>query len=401
MKNKTINNRTMQKSNLSLVLRTIFDLRHVSRKELAEVTGLTPSTVTNIVNRLLEEGYIIETGEGESDCGRKPIILEINEDKAWIVGVELSADRIIGIITGFSGEVRHRAMHKLMHGSPVEATVDTLCDLVRRLMDLSGATRESVLGIGIMSAGPYDRERGVMINSPNFKWRGEVPIRTLICDRLGIPVFFDRDSVGCAMAELDSESCHTFSSIQAVMVNTIGIGGGLIIDGEVYYGLNNCAAEIGHITVLPGGPLCGCGDAGCLEAVSTGDAILRDVRERVSAGETSSLRRNSDISMEDMIAAFRTGDPLCVDAVERAAGYLALVIDNIIKTVSPECVVLGGSFMELLPEYYTLVTERAGNRLYDPTFQPTQLFPFSYREIQSAMGAVKLVLTEFFLSLNS
>jgi predicted NBD/HSP70 family sugar kinase len=77
------------------------------------------------------------------------------------------------------------------------------------------------------------------------------------------------------------------------------------------------------------------------------------------------------------------------------------VIDNIIKTVSPECVVLGGSLMELLPEYYALVTERAGHRLYDPAFQATQLFPFSYGEIQSAMGAVKLVLTEFFLSLNN
>lgn len=401
MKQKTINNRTMQKSNMSLVLKAIFDSHGISRKALAEETGLTPSTVTNIANRLLEEGYIVEMGAGESDVGRKPIILEINRDKAYIVGVELSADQLIGVITGFGGEIRFTAAQKRDQAANAQATLNELCGLARRLMDMAGAARERVLGVGVMSAGPYEREQGVMVNSPNFGWKGRVPVRDFVCETLGVPTYFDRDSVGCAMAETDSERCRDYSVIFAVMVNTIGIGGGLMIDGEVFYGTDNAAAEIGHLTVEPGGPFCGCGDSGCLEAISSGNGILREIRRRIAQGEPSMLAGIPNLTVEDVVRAYRQEDALCMRTVAHAADCLVMAIDNVIKTISPGCVVLGGSFMALLPEYFGLVVSRAGRRVYEPVFKPTPIFPFSYGEVQSAMGGVRLVQKAFFEALNN
>jgi len=401
MKQKTINNRTMQKSNMSLVLKTILDSSGISRKALAEETGLTPSTVTNIANRLLEEGYILETGAGESDVGRKPIILEINRDKAYIVGVELSADQIIGVITGFGGEIRFTAVQKRDQSAGAQATLGELCGLVCRLMETAGADREHVLGVGVMSAGPYEREQGVMVNSPNFGWKGRVPVRDFVRETLGVPAYFDRDSVGCAMAETDSARCREYPVIFAVMVNTIGIGGGLMIDGEVFYGTDNAAAEIGHLTVEPGGPNCNCGDAGCLEAVSSGNGILSEIGRRIAQGEKSVLAGIPDLTVEDVVRAYRQGDALCVRTVAHAADCLVMAIDNVIKTVSPGCVVLGGSFMALLPEYFELVASRAGQRVYEPVFKPTPILPFSYGEVQSAMGGVRLVQKAFFEALNN
>jgi predicted NBD/HSP70 family sugar kinase len=398
----TINNKTMQKSNFSLILRAINDYEEISRKELSILTGLTPSSVTNIVSRLLEEQYIIETGSGTSECGRKPIILQINDDKADIIGIELSADKIIGIETGFSGKVRSVRTVKNRNGDSAESAVEAVSSLVDSLLAETDSGKEHLLGVGVMSAGPYDRTKGIMIDPPNFKGWHVVPIKSLLERKLGVPVHFDRDAVGCVIAEYNSGQCREFRDIFAVLVNTIGIGGGAIVDGEVYYGLNNSASEIGHMTVEIDGPLCGCGDRGCLEAVASGDAIVRDVKRRISEGEPCAISVPQEcITAEDVVRAYREGDALCRGIVRRSARYLGVAIGNIIKTVSPECIVAGGSLITLFPEYYDLINEYVWSRNYVDLAGTTKLMKFCYGEIQSAVGAVKLVKRKLFESLGS
>jgi predicted NBD/HSP70 family sugar kinase len=400
--NLTINNKTMQKSNFSLILRAINDFEEISRKELSKLTGLTPSSVTNIVNRLLEERYIIETGSGTSECGRKPIILQINEDKADIIGIELSADKMIGILTGFSGKVRSVHIVKNRNADSVDAAVEAAGSLVESLLAETNSSKDHLLGVGVMSAGPYDRTNGVMIDPPNFKGWHIVPIKSLLEKRLEVPVYFDRDSVGCVIAEYNSGQCREFRNIVAVLVNTIGIGGGAIVDGEVYYGLNNSAAEIGHMIVEIDGPLCGCGDRGCLEAAASGDAIVRDVKKRILEGGRCGIDvPQESVAIEDVVRAYREGDAICREIVRRSARYIGVAIGNIIKTVSPECIVIGGSLITLFPEYYDLINEYVWSRNYVELNGTTKIMKFCYGEIQSAVGAVKLVKRKLFESLSS
>ncbi len=388
----------MQRSNLAAVLRLIYENADISRKEIAARTGLTPATVTNIVSHLMRYDYLTQETteggpqEGTAAPGRRPIALRINRARHSIAGIELSADSIAAVVTDFCGGVLARGQIGNDSGNTPRRACSLAWELTRRLLREAGRTPQSLLGIGLMSSGPYDRETGVLFDPPNFHgdaWK-KAPVCALLEECSGVPVYFDRDSVGCALAELGDGAAGEGKTLFAVMVNTVGIGGGLLIGSEVHYGLSNSAAEIGHLTVVPDGPQCGCGDRGCLEAVSSGEAIARAL----------SRREGGEVSVARLIERYRAGEEAAVEAVRYGARCLGLAIGNIIKCVGPDCVVLGGRFISMLPEYYELARDCASGRRYIKGSSAVQILPFTHGEIQSAMGGVRLVLNNFFKSLR-
>ncbi len=400
----SVNSKSMQKNNVSAVLRLVYDSDGISRKEIAARIGLTPASVTNIVAHLMRYDFIVECaeaprregekeGDGAVGLGRRPIALRVNRGRYAVVGVELSADTIAAVVTDFCGTVlAHGEVENRSDNTPEQA-VELAWGLAERLLDEAGADRQKVLGVGLMSSGPYDRETGTLHDPPNFHgeaWKN-APIRALLEARSKYPVFFDRDSVGCALAELGCQPIGDEGTLFAIMVNTVGIGGGLLIGSEVHYGLHNSAAEIGHLTVVPDGPLCGCGDRGCLEAVSSGAAIARALSEREGA----------PVSVTALIRRYRAGDAAAVEAVRFGAKCLGVAIGNIIKCVGPDCIALGGRFIAAFPEYYGLVEAYARARRYIGTPTEIRIVPFTHGEIQSAVGAVRLVIQNFFKSLTA
>lgn len=398
LQNNTINNKTMQRSNLALTLRTIYEQDGISRRDVAAQTGLTPSTVTNIVSRLMEDGLVREQQEEWAEgapVGRRPIRLSICKARYAIVGVELSADRITVVVTDFAGAPLRQAHIQNSGSNSPAVAVEKIKALVFRLISEAALSREQVLGVGLMSSGPYDPETGRMFDPPNFDGWHDVPIRQMLEEALELPVCFDRDSVGCALeAQADATVQGT---LFALMVNTIGIGGALVIDGEVYYGLDNCAAEIGCMTVIPDGPLCRCGDRGCLEAVSSADALLAYIRMRIAQGAENPFDTDAETADAAALAkAYRNARPLAVEAVTRGASYLGLAIGNVIKVASPDVIALGGSFLVILPEYYDLILKAAtARRQAQPKF-----IPFQHGSIQCALGGVRLVMLHYFKALE-
>lgn len=398
MQRNTINNKTMQRSNLARVLWTIYESGGISRRDVAARTGLTPSSVTNIVYRLMEDGLVREDAgsRGESaPVGRRPIRLTICGERYAVVGVELSADRITAVVTDFTGTPLAVGNDENSGANPPEVAVEKIRLLVDSLLRQSGVSRDRVLGLGLMSSGPYDREKGRMLCPTNFDGWIDVPICDMTAEALELPVFFDRDSVGCA---LDAQAAEAVSgALFAILVNTIGIGGALLIDGEVYYGLNNCASEIGCMTVMPDGPRCRCGDRGCLEAISSADALLNYIRERIAAGAPDPFDGAADRADAAMLAAaYRAGKPLAVEAVQRGARYLGIAIGNIIKVACPNVIALGGSFLVIFPEYYDLIIAEALDRRQErPKF-----IPFAHGPIQCALGGVQLVINRYFKALE-
>lgn len=397
MQTSTINNKSMQRSNLASVLWIIYKSGGISRRDVAAQTGLTPSSVTNIVSKLIQDGLVRQT-DGDSEAGagvgRRPIGLEICASRYAVVGVELSADRISAVVTDFAGEPLAQGHVANRASNPPEVAVAKLAELVDGLMEEASVDRRRVLGVGLMSSGPYDPAAGRMYHQANFEGWEDVPIRDLTQGALGLPVCFDRDSVGCA---LDAQWMgETTGALFAILVNTIGIGGALVIDGKVYYGLENSASEIGCMTVIPDGPLCRCGDRGCLEAVSTADAMLIYIRGRVAQGAPDPFAGIHEPDAKALAEAYRQGKALAVEAVERGAKYLGIAIGNIIKVVSPNTIAIGGGFLTLLPEYYPLILKAARNRkMAMPVF-----VPFAHGSIQCALGGVRLVVQNFFTTLE-
>lgn len=381
----------MHRNNLAAILRMVYDNAGISRKEIAVRTGLTPATVTNIVAELLREGYLVETGEGESGSGRKPVYLAVNKDRHCVVGIELAADNIVCVVADFCGEIIAKASAPNKSDNTPNQAMHIAWRLAGGLLAGASRAKETVLGLGLMTSGPYERESGVLIKPLGFSgemWQ-RAPLRDMFQLMTGVPVVLDRDAVGCALAEA-ARMPKERGAVLAVTAGIIGIGGGILIGSEVFYGLNSAAGEIGHLTMLPNGPLCACGDHGCLDALSSGEAIAAAMSEA----------RGRAVTVEEMITAYRTGDVEAVKAVRQGAQYLGMAVGNLIRCLSPACVAIGGRFIAKLPEYYDLVYEYALSRHDIHMEGGTRMIPFSYGEVQSAVGAVRLVIDGFYGALT-
>jgi len=404
MKYININSKTMQKINLKFVLDNIRQREPISRKELAEVVGLTSSSITNIVNRLIGEGYLVENGSGKSMGGRKPIMLELNSKARYAIGVELNVTDIICVITDFkANRIIKKECGTLIHEGK-DRVIQRIIDLINQTIEESGIPREKIMGIGLVSAGPYDHEKGIMVNPPNFPGWYNVPIKDLVQNATNIPTYFEKETVGAALGEYWFGCAENVKSLFMINVYNIGIGGGVIIDGQVYHGFCDGAGDLGHMVIDIDGPACSCGNYGCLETIASGMAIVRNVKSEIKRGEHSLLTSFTDdidnIDESMVINAFNEGDSLCKRMIEKGARYLGIAISNLINVYSPEMVVIGGEFAGKCPYYIKVATEYARKRTYPLYNKDVKILKSTFGNEQGAIGGVGMVFQEFFKKLD-
>jgi glucokinase len=213
---------------------------------------------------------------------------------------------------------------------------------VLRHVDEAGAR---LLAVGVGCGGPLDRERGLILSPPNLPGWDEFPLVELIEKRLGVPALLENDANAAALGESRFGAGRGLGDVVYITIST-GIGGGIIIGGKLLHGVGDGAGEVGHITVLPGGPNCGCGERGCLEAICSGTSIARRARERLSAGAASMLREMAasidQVTARMVAEAARDGDALAAEIWDETVYYLAVGIGNIVNILAPEAVILGG-----------------------------------------------------------
>ncbi|HEX8139215.1 MAG TPA: ROK family protein [Pyrinomonadaceae bacterium] len=213
---------------------------------------------------------------------------------------------------------------------------------VERLIEEAGAR---LLAVGVGCGGPLDRERGLILSSPNLTGWDEFPLIPLLEERFKVPALLENDANAAALGEYQRGAGRGLRDIVYITIST-GIGGGIIIGGKLLHGVYDGAGEVGHTTVLPGGPKCGCGARGCMEAICSGTSIARRARERLSSGARSVLREMGggiDAVTARMVAeAAREGDALATEIWDETVYYLAVGIGNIVNILAPEAVILGG-----------------------------------------------------------
>jgi glucokinase len=208
-----------------------------------------------------------------------------------------------------------------------------------------------MIGVGIAAAGILDTERGIITTSPNLLHWHNVPLRDIFADRLGIVTYVINDANAAALGEHRFGAGMGFDNIVYLTVST-GIGGGIIIGGELYSGTDGCAGEIGHMTVEANGPQCHCGNFGCLEALASGWAVAKTAIERINNGGKSYIVELVDgkidnITAEMVAAAARRGDQLAADIVAEAAKYLGVGLANLVNIFNPELIVIGGGLSKM------------------------------------------------------
>ena len=284
--------------------------------------------------------------------------------KKWIIGVDLGGTNIsVGVLPldGGDGEVLglNTVSTEAQRGAKfvVDRIIGLIHDSMETVLSTEGGVEGDFAGAGIGSPGPLNRATGTVINTPNLGWRN-FPLRDLVARAIGMPATLDNDANCATYGEWWLGAGRNVSSLVGLTLGT-GIGGGIVLNGEIFHGVSDAAGEIGHMTIDSTGRLCKCGNYGCLEAYASGPAIAHRAVEGVKAGAESLLPGLVDGRLEDVTAAtvyeaVVLGDPYANEVMRETAKFLGAGVANIINILNPEMVVISGG------------VTRAGEHLFVP-----------------------------------
>jgi predicted NBD/HSP70 family sugar kinase len=315
----------------------------ISRIELAQSTGLTQATISHVVRSLIGDGLVLEIGRGEPTGGKPRMMLEINPDARLGIGVQLGLESIVYVVVNLSGSVIGRLRTKGAGDRQPAEVVATMAADIATLLDGLGVDRSLVVGVGLVSPGPIDRENGVIFRAPSLvSWSG-YSLRAEFEAATGLRVSLDNDATAAALGEHWLGATSDSRAYTCIYMAT-GIGAGIVIDGTIYRGVSSNVGELGHVTVDIRGELCSCGNRGCLELVASPSAIVARAAAAVAGGEldlrlTGTTQR--DLSTLGM-AAMR-GNVVAYELLEDAADILAAGIVSMMNLFDLELVVLAGS----------------------------------------------------------
>ncbi|MEV6166793.1 ROK family transcriptional regulator [Streptomyces sp. NPDC051954] len=304
----------------------------LTRLELARRSGLSAAAVTKAVRPLIEAGYLVEDVDAAARpaLGRPANLVRVDGGRALFVGIKLTGDEIIGVLTDLCCRIRVARRVAPPSRAP-KAVLSSVGDLMQELLVEADELGASVLGVGIAVSGDVDRGEGVVRYSPFLEWR-DVPLAELAAMTTGLPVTVDNDVRALTVAEQWFGAGAGLSDFAVVTVGA-GIGCGLVVHGRVVAGAHGVAGEIGHVTVDPTGPLCHCGNRGCVEAIAGDAAIVRQVREAtgIEVADTA-----------EAVALAHRGVPGAREVFARAGAAIGRGIATVANLLGPERVIISG-----------------------------------------------------------
>jgi glucokinase-like ROK family protein len=319
--------------------------RSVARSELTEALGVSRSKISLAVGRLLEAGLLVEDGLAESEGGRRSSLLRIPRAAGLIAAVDLGATSIdVALSTLGSELVAHRGEPADVKEGP-KAVLGRVKDLLSELLEEQGASRHDVRAIGVGVPGPVEQASGLLRSPPIMPGWDRFPIRDAFAGEYAAPVFVDNDVNVMALGEHWGGVGKGVDNLLFIKIGT-GVGGGIIADRSLYRGTQGCAGDIGHICVDPDGPVCSCGNRGCLEAMAAAPAIAlkaeRCARDGVSPRLSGVLEERGELSAKDVGEAASVGDYHALEIIRESGRLVGQALATLVSTLNPSLIVIGG-----------------------------------------------------------
>jgi len=313
--------------NTRLILKTIYDAGEISRADIARATHLTRPTVSSIVADLIENQFVIEMGQGPSAGGKRPTMLSVAHDAHQLLSIDLGSHQFRGAVLNLRGEIIHR-----IDLPPHQLTGEAALELAFTLIDqLVAQTTENLLGIGIGTPGLVDSKAGIILNAVNLNWV-DVELRDLVSDRYQKPVYIANDSHMVALAEFTFGANRESNNLIVIKIGR-GIGAGVVLHSQPFYGDGMGAGEIGHVVVEENGRSCTCGNRGCLETVAGTSAILEQAQETLD---------QPNLTWEELVAAFENGETAVTDLITTVGHYLGKTTASLIGSYNIHHIVITG-----------------------------------------------------------
>jgi len=272
-------------------------------------------------------------------------------DGQAVLAVDVGGTKILIAAVRPDGEIIFRRYYLTHADTGSRAVLKRLIFEIRRSADQLKSSGIKLTGIGVGIAGIVDTKAGKLTTSPNLPGWRNVAVRDVISAAFGLPTYVINDASAAALGESRFGAGKGFSNMLYITVST-GVGGGIILDGQLYTGADGCAGEWGHMTIEPNGPKCHCGNFGCLEALASGWAVAREVVAKINAGQGSVINelvegRTGDITAEIVGKAAKKGDRIACDIVLTAANYLGIGLANLVNIFNPELIVIGGGLSNM------------------------------------------------------
>ncbi|MFC5829557.1 ROK family transcriptional regulator [Nonomuraea insulae] len=371
----------------------------ISRVEIAQRTGLTPQSISGIVRRLLDEGIVREDHANRVSNGGKPrTALRINADAGSAVGLHFDPAELTCAVVDLLGRPLVVKRRPTPPGTDPSHVVSAMTELVADVLTEADVPRGQVLGLGLATPGPIDLGLGMLVAPPQLAHWTRVPLQQMLSDATGLPVTLDNDATAAAVGERWSGAGRGVANFAYFFFGT-GIGGGLVLNHQVFRGGSLNAGEFGHSSVLPDGPECYCGQRGCLERLVNPSAIVAEVHRRLAGGHDGGVLRESfdrDPSLVDhaaIRAAAEDGDPLATAVIDEAAEHVASVAVNVANFVDVDLIVLGGHGIQHVEmRYVEVVASALATRPLSRHIRVIDVAPSPLGADAAVVGSAALVL---------
>ncbi|MFJ9430534.1 ROK family protein [Streptomyces sp. NPDC101490] len=372
---------SLHRANLERVVRAVRMAGSLTQAEIARATGLSAATVSNIVRELKEGGRVDVTPT--SAGGRRARSVSLSGDAGIVIGVDFGHTHLRVAI----GNLAHQVLAEEAEPLDVDASAaegfDRAEHLVNRLILATGISRDKVIGVGLGVPGPIDVSSGTLGSTSILPgWSGINPAEEL-SGRLGVPVHVDNDANLGALGELVWGSGRGVKDLAYIKVAS-GVGAGLVIDGRVYRGPGGTAGEIGHITIDESGPVCRCGNRGCLETFTAARYVLPLLRPG----------HGPDLTMERVVQLAREGDPGCRRVIADVGRHIGSGVANLCNLLNPSRVVLGGDLAEAGELLLAPVRESVSRYAIPSAARQLTLVQGALGGRAEVLGALALVLSE-------
>ena len=389
------------------LLQQIFDHTNASRIELAKRTGLSAACVGGIVNRLLKKALIVESGENSTPLGRRPVSLSVRNDVAYFVGVDLGSYMLRVVVADMLGH----AVFKLETVSRVsegrQITLQIAFEAIHKAMCECGVGKDLIKGIGMAHSGVVDSESGMILSFPRpgqmAQWRN-IPLRDMLEEAFSLPATIDDSTRAMAIAEKHWGIAVGLADFLYISIG-MGIGASIFIDGKLYRGPGGLAGEFGHMTANRSGPLCSCGNYGCLETVASCAAIMDSVRSALAKGVDSRIPELAKgdldhISIELIAQAAIENDGLAFRILHEAVSHIGIALADVMNLLNPRVVVFGGPLFRhaaamLLDPLQRIIKQHA----LEKSANEVQLTVSRLGSEAAALGATRLISQEILPSL--
>jgi glucokinase-like ROK family protein len=383
--------------NLSAILSHLRENAPISRAALAEITGLNKTTVSSLVSELIENQFVHEVGLESGGVGRKAMLLKLDPAAGCIVSGEIGVDFISVIAADFASEIVWRHQTRIDPTMGQEAIAERAVALLQQGVTGGLCACSTLLGVALGLPGLVDQPTGTLLFAPNLGWR-DVPVRSILEQTFDAPVFVDNEANLAALGEHYFGAAQGYEEVLYISAG-VGLGGGVVHDGQLCRGVTGVAGELGHMTMDPCGELCNCGNRGCWETLVSQRALFRQVRQAMDAGQTSQLSEavNGDFSRltVPLVAdAARAGDAVAREAFEAVGHSLGIGVASLVNALSPELVVFGGILSLAWEFLLPAVQEEMQQRALRWNREATQVVLARHGFDACVMGGLAMVLQD-------